>query len=206
MKALLHPKGIEMTKSLLSLGKKLIPRHGRILDLGCGEGTTVSYLRSQGYEAIGIDNSLRKGSQEHLMEMDMRELSFSNESFDALIMECSLSVCGDTAYVLKNCRRLLKPKGVILCSDIYFSPKDSANAPKLSLPEPATLDIWFKLMGETGFSIRSFADETAAWKAYYFEQLWKGIDISKEWNCCENHLKGSNPGYFLLVATLQDRY
>ena len=48
-----RPGGIALTKQLLE--KVNLAPHSKVLDLGCGQGDTVSLLNELGYDAIGID-------------------------------------------------------------------------------------------------------------------------------------------------------
>ena len=50
-----HPNGENMTKELIALSG--ISAKSRILDMGAGDGETVTLLRSLEYDALGIDRN-----------------------------------------------------------------------------------------------------------------------------------------------------
>jgi SAM-dependent methyltransferase len=69
-----------------------IPRHGRVLDVGCGAGTEVGYLVRCGADAVGVDLSMaalriasRTVPNGRLIQADVLHLPFSSASFDAAI-------------------------------------------------------------------------------------------------------------------------
>lgn len=196
----MHPNGLEMTQQLLELGVSNIPTGGAILDIGCGDGTTVLQLRNKGYQAIGIDKQIEHQNQKYVFEGNMNQLSFDNNMFDGIIAECSISLSEDLFITLSECYRVLKKNGIMLCSDVYFNPDSSVLAPTLSLPFAATQKNWETAISQAGFKIDTFIDKTKEWRSYYLKQLWEGIDIAEMYNSKEGYLKGSRPGYFLLMA------
>ena len=73
------------------LMKTLVPKGSTILDVGCGAGRDTKYFLNNGYNVIGIDFSdgMTGEARERVPEgdfqkMDMRELEFRAEYFDAL--------------------------------------------------------------------------------------------------------------------------
>jgi ubiquinone/menaquinone biosynthesis C-methylase UbiE len=72
-----------------------LPKNANILDVGCGEGTNVKFLRDKGINAFGIDASPRliEMGKERYPEMgdvieegDAHALRFEPNSFDAVSM------------------------------------------------------------------------------------------------------------------------
>ena len=161
-----HPDGENLTRELLSL--TILPKNARILDMGAGDGETVSLLRSLGYYAVGVDLA----ASENITEGDMTALSFESESFDAVISECAFSVCGDTEKAFCEAHRVLKNGGTLLISDVYFKSED---APCLSLKIPATKEGWEKTAG--GFVLESFNDRTKVWTEFMIHCVWNGLDL-----------------------------
>jgi ubiquinone/menaquinone biosynthesis C-methylase UbiE len=79
-----HIKGISNFSKTLS-------QKARILDLGCGSGKDVFLFRKLGFEAVGIDGSKgmiaesrRRFPKEKFLVMDVRNLKFPDEFFDAV--------------------------------------------------------------------------------------------------------------------------
>ena len=110
---------------------RLIAEHlvgRRVLDIGCGYGSLVAYLRSCGYEAEGIDldrdaieagrrlfpeNPIRFGNAESLDD-------WAPHSFDSITLKDSLHhlVCeGDFPSAARTFRRVLAPGGRLVILD-----------------------------------------------------------------------------------------
>ncbi len=131
----LRPGGVELTARLLA-GCKL-PHGAHLLDIGCGRGASLAWLQAQqGYHATGVDLStrlLREAASRRLAVAHASAgcLPFPAASFDAAILECSLSVITlqealearpaalATMRVLQETRRVLQPAGWLLLSDLY---------------------------------------------------------------------------------------
>lgn len=191
-----HPGGTALTERLLALWEQESLREGRqetkqrtrqktepgikqgikqgmqqkiqVLDLGAGDGSSLAYLKQQGYEARGID---REPKNEAVERQDMTKLSFPDRSFELCLAECSLSVCGDGKRALLEAWRVLKPGGVFLVSDVFFRKPE---APSLSMGEPLTFHCWERAFEGAGFCICNMEDETALWREFFLESLWNG--------------------------------
>ncbi len=96
----------------------------RVVEVGCGQGTTLNYLPAFGADVYGLDMSIesiaqaRSGAAElnqlasvHLLGSDAEKLPFKVESFDAAICVGVLHHTSDTAGGVHEIHRLLKPGG-----------------------------------------------------------------------------------------------
>ncbi len=111
-----------------------VPRHGVILDLGCGEGRNSLYLSQVGFSIIGIDLSFKASRvmknnffEEELKGLvltgDARSLPIASDSLDGIIAhhlfdhldQRSFATAVDEAF------RVLKPEGVMLLTMDSFS-------------------------------------------------------------------------------------
>ena len=164
-----HPGGAAHTRRMLALAG--LPAGARILDLGAGGGETVALLRELGYEAAGIDLAPRSPL---VQTGDLLHSGFPDESFDAVLSQCAFYVSGDVPGALRESRRLLRPGGLLLLSDVFFVP-----------PEP--------LMTEAGFSLLHGEDMTAQWKEYYIDAIWRGTADD-----CPH--PGGKCRYYLIIA------
>ncbi len=100
-----------------------------VLDYGCGDGSAAILAAKGGALALGIDISdvtIRNAKQwagrekldgkAHFLVMDGESLAFMNNSFDLIIVRGILHHLKlDTA--LSELARVLKPDGVVLCSE-----------------------------------------------------------------------------------------
>lgn len=107
------------------------PRRGmRILDLACGPGTIsipmAQEMAGEG-EVIGVDladgmlaaaraAALGKGLPVRFMKMDMEVLQFPAQAFDAVTCAHGLQFAPRLGHVLREARRVLKPRGVLAAS------------------------------------------------------------------------------------------
>lgn len=164
-----HPGGAEHTRRLLALAA--LPCGASILDLGAGAGESVRLLRELGFEARGLDLEPRSPLVE---EGDLLQAPFPDRSFDAVLSECSFYVSGDVPGALREARRLLRPGGRLLLSDVEFTPLRP-------LAEAA------------GFTVLREEDLTPLWREYYLEALWR-----EEAPCCA--LPKGKCAYRLLIA------
>lgn len=102
----------------------LLPRHSRILDIGCGTGFPIaSYFVSKGHQVIGIDFS--KQMINFAKQLNLRQALFevcdflnypASEPFDALIGFDSLFHYGKKQQyeIYPKASSLLKPNGYFL--------------------------------------------------------------------------------------------
>lgn len=105
-----------------------VPAGGSVLDLGCGTGELAIALTTSGIRAIGCDISpemLRIAADADVpgnvddwveLEPDWRVLPFRGGVFDAVIASSVLEYVDDPIAVLRECRRVLRPGGIVLCT------------------------------------------------------------------------------------------
>ncbi|MEK6747882.1 MAG: class I SAM-dependent methyltransferase [Pseudomonadota bacterium] len=119
----LHPGGIDSTKRLLSM--LTLKADMRVLDLGCGLGTTTRYIAKQyGCHVIGIDQdpSMIVDATRRSMgpryknvafeQMDGLHTRFPDNYFDVVIVQ-SVACFNDKAGLFAEVNRVLKPQGQV---------------------------------------------------------------------------------------------
>ncbi|MCL2492458.1 MAG: methyltransferase domain-containing protein [Clostridiales bacterium] len=191
---MIRPGGEALTKKAIELAG--FPDGARVLDVGCGEGDTVRLLKEQyGFDAVGIDASNKmvdSAKARHpgldLRVMEAEFLDFESNTFDAVLMECFLSVARLQPDASFEAYCTLKPGGKLILTDLYRRNPDPAKVaamlteahekarqPKVdgacgenSAPSFVMLDGAFVvdelagMLEETGFEVEYFSDETAA--------------------------------------------
>ncbi|MDR0936386.1 MAG: class I SAM-dependent methyltransferase [Oscillospiraceae bacterium] len=99
-----HPGGLNLTRRAVRLTGVFPP--ARVLDIGCGEGASVNFLKKLGYQALGVSENAEK-------------LPFDAETFEIALFECVLSCIENSEFALSEAFRVLKNDGVIIISDIF---------------------------------------------------------------------------------------
>lgn len=103
----------------------LVPKGGRVLDVGCAAGRDSFYLASKGLKVIGIDLSEKllkiarlRGSHVDFQKQDMRKLKFAPSFFEGIWASASLLHLKreEVPDVLRQFNTLLKPTGVLFIS------------------------------------------------------------------------------------------
>lgn len=121
----LHPGDRHITDEAVELcGFK---RYDRILDIGCGEGSTMEYLiNSYGLDVIGCDTSPEMIKRAKTRNPDLRavicdghSICFPPSYFDGAYMECSFSLMSDHIIILQELFNTLKPGARLAVSDLY---------------------------------------------------------------------------------------
>lgn len=119
-----RPGGIELTESGARLAN--IEAGNRVLDVGCGTGVTLGYLGEQlDCQAYGVDISTAavgkarlQAPRAQVLEADAAALPFEDAFFDAILMECSLSLFDEPGKALAEAARVLRQDGSLLISTL----------------------------------------------------------------------------------------
>lgn len=152
----------------------------RVLDLGCGYGSTARYLAST-YGCTVVGNTIgneelrlareraEKSDASHLLTFewgDFHNVEYADASFDVVWSQEAFLHGADKSKILSECYRVLKPGGTLIFSDILVR-RDTPQADRERIyARLNTVDIW------------DFEDYTEALPKHGFELL-KADDYSQ---------------------------
>lgn len=191
----MRPGGLALTRRLVELAG--IKEGSDVLDIGCGLGAAVNFLRKEGFDAIGTDKSeklvrLGRGLFGNL-PIYAEEALPKDRLYDAVLMECVLSAQpspDEQRRLLGECGQALKPGGMVMISDIY-----DLNASHGKL----TKHFWLSLLREAGFGKLMFEDHTQALRDFAMQLIWRAGRRGAICDCLGREMPAS-PGYFILAA------
>lgn len=92
-------------------------QHGRLLDVGCGNGQFMPYMRAMGWEVMGVepDGQAVKVARErfglNVHQGTLEEVCFPDETFDAITMNHVIEHVPDPVRTIRECQRILKKSG-----------------------------------------------------------------------------------------------
>lgn len=156
-----------------------------ILDIGCGVGSSTillaNYFKNSTIEAFDLfkhyidvldekisENDL--GDRVFVYEMDMNDPDFANEEFDIVFSEASVEIIGFKRG-LKEWKRLLKPNGYLIISDVSWLEKPSSESRRFwknTYFEVGTIENKISQIKQEGYEFVGYVvvprDD---WKKYY---------------------------------------
>jgi SAM-dependent methyltransferase len=184
--------------------------------MGCGEGDTLAFLEeTRGVAGVGLDRSeelLRRGREKRprldLRRGEMETLDFPSFEFDAVVMECSLSLSSMQLESLHEAWCVLKKGGKLILADLYVTDPDPAavarareearnarNAPReegdcergRGAPSEYCLSGAFvkeslcEAFDELGFELLLWRDETELLRAFVAEKIFEHGSLAAFW-------------------------
>jgi SAM-dependent methyltransferase len=124
--------------------ERLVPRRGRILDVGCAQGLFLEVARAEGWDTAGIDLD-RKGveaARARGLDVHQGELQpggFPPQSFDVVTLFDLLEHVRDPRGLVAACREVLRPGGFL----VVTTPDVSGLVPRVTYGLFAlTLGAW----------------------------------------------------------------
>lgn len=213
----MHPGGLRLTDRAVRLAG--LEAGMRVADIGCGTGATAAFLTDKyGLSVVGLEISdkllnlaLKYRPRINLLRWDGESLPFEENSLDAVLFECTLTLLKDARAVLVQTAKALKETGVVIVSDVYMKhPIKTENA------SPFTLDMLMEELASGGFDVIVQEDHTAALRTYAAE-LWNkhyggltgcGTDKTPALDagsflgasCQSENIRLSGLGYTLVIA------
>jgi ubiquinone/menaquinone biosynthesis C-methylase UbiE len=120
----MRPGGLDLTRELLDVCEPKENAH--VLDIGCGCGASLRLAQQRyGCYIFGLDISRQlllraknRPSVYSLIQGDVNTLPLAENKFDLILLECVATIFGEET-IFSTCRRLLKPGGKLLVTDLY---------------------------------------------------------------------------------------
>ena len=168
-KRVIHPGGRASTEALL--GRAGITPTSRVLDVGCGVGTTaIEIAKRHGATVTAVDiaplmleraaaNVTAAGTTDQVAveEGDILALAYPDDSFDVVIAE-AVTMFVDSARAAAELTRVCKPGGRVLATEFFWRERPTAEAREVFLGQVCpgmqfdTLDDWIRIYSSAGLS------------------------------------------------------
>ena len=153
--------------------------------------------RDFGLLITGVEPSAAmRGDRYGILATSAEHTDLPSESFDCVLCECVLSLCSGLAPALSEVRRILKPGGALILSDVYSGSEEL---------RCDGLFGWFytlrQYLGEirqAGFSVHVIEDHTRHLQHMCAQLILDGAGGS----LCDTfrHLREARCGYFLTIS------
>lgn len=139
---------LRSAKVIRALERSGVTLHGRVLDAGCGGGGTALSLGEEASFAVGLDLDARfRGTGTRLLaersqrsaafvQGDAERLPFGDGTFDIVFSHSVIEHVGSAETYLRECRRVLRPRGLLYLSTAPYLSFAGAHLPRLKLPIP----------------------------------------------------------------------
>jgi SAM-dependent methyltransferase len=215
----LRPGGLELTRRGLAFCG--LPEGARVVDVGCGKGETVRFLReAYRLEAVGLDRSdpMLAGARQEtpglpLVRGEAACLPFRHRSLAAVVCECVLSLVADPVAAWREWARVLVPGGFLILADLYLRTPGHFRRPgsqsgACCLQGAGGRSELLDHLRQHGFSPVVWEDHTAYLKHLAARLVFAGWPLASlrgaEGACAAvsdpSAIPRARPGYFLAVA------
>jgi len=157
-----------ITLAIKHLLMRIVPRkeNGKLLDIGCGNGSFLKWLKEHGWHAYGLEINkeavnLCKANGIEVFEGELIEVHFANENFDVITLIQVLEHVHNPSAILNEVHRILKTDGLLLIAVPNFGCLDrkilGADWPHLDIPRHLyhfELSTLKKLLEKNRFEIK----------------------------------------------------
>jgi len=214
----LRPGGAELTRRIFELAPP-VPTD-RIIDIGCGRGTTLNMLHSQGFRQLfGVDRhpeflqETGSGDAGDICRLcgDMTHLPIQDTSLDFLLCECAWNL-SEQHISMREFARVLKPGGVLALADIFHQQPVPGEWPIEScLASARTIAETKGIVKQYGFTIEHLEDHSHILRQAAAEFILAHGSLHEFWYAVTGSrvagdqlctmTAASRPGLFILIGT-----
>lgn len=139
---------LRSAKVIQALERAGVAVAGRVLDAGCGGGGTALSLAEEATFSVGLDllasfrsagtrlQAEKRIQNAAFVQGDGERLPFREGSFDLIFSHSVIEHVGSAETYLRECRRVLRPGGVLYLSTAPYLSLAGAHLPRLLLPLP----------------------------------------------------------------------
>lgn len=206
----LRPGGLDVTGRALELC--CLPPQAAVLDMGCGGGASLGFLRGHGLQAVGMDISLpllrEAQARGPAVMADARRLPFAPAVFQAVFCECVISLLYDQDSVFTEVWRVLSPGGLFIVSDMVRLSNLSGLQGRSCLGGAKTREEMIRLFDSTGFALKHTLDLRNMLRELAAKMVWEFGSMNAFWalwkNACPDAATdtpcGKDLGYELFIG------
>lgn len=211
----IRPGGYDLTRRAVE--RCGVAKGQRLLDIGCGNGASMAFIRENYNMAVlGIDSSekmiLEGGKRSPSLPFflgDAGHLSIQNNSIDIALTECCMSHFADDLAVLKEIYRVLKPSGHLIVTDMYARKSDLGDRAVHQATRLRTETDILRRIGAVGY-------KPVVWEDHTRELMQLTVDIIMQYGSLSDFYALAAPectdqplmlpvdkvkkGYYLLIA------
>lgn len=201
-----RPGGLELTGRAAALAG--LVAGDAVLDVGCGLGTSLEYLReSLGVLPRGVDISeeaVRRAGRSYITQGDACRLPFGDGSFDAVLMECVLTLTAEPERALSEAARVLREGGRLILGTLSVH-----GAAALMDSGRADVDRLEAELARTGLRLLHTEDRSDCLRRFVGELIFRYGSLEAYMDIAGRELAGStagcgrlpkDTGYTLLIA------
>lgn len=194
-----HPGGVALSRHVLDV--LALPVGSLVADLACGGGTTLDLMADIGLLGIGVD---LQASHPRAVRGDAHALPLRTGEYDGAVVECSLSTFSDPSRALAELRRVLRPGGRWVVTDVVLRRDLAAPGVVMTVDRLTTarsLAGYVRLAQNAGLVVTTQEDRHADALALA-RRLRHRLPWSAQVRACERAVRDRTLGYALIAGTV----